>query len=287
MNTIKDLVAINKEYINDNLFGLEIEVEGSNLPNALPPAYWRVEKDSSLKTAEAWEYVTPKPFDLKTIRKALDVLDSAYQLHLSNVHDSVRAGVHVHLNVQKWTIKQLMTYATSYYLLEDILLRFCGENREGNLFCLRTRDAEYVLFKLLDVLKTRNLKPLNTDIIRYASLNYLSLFKYGTVEFRGMRGTRDLNLIYKWVSIVDELRRAVDEFTDPLDVISSMSGDGELSLIKRLLPSFYEELIAIYGPDFDKSIRDNARRVQMIAFGIDWNTIGRPKVNIFEEGNGF
>lgn len=287
MNTVKDLVDIHKEYHSDNLFGLEIEVEGSSLPSTLPATYWRVEKDSSLKTAEAWEYVTPKPFDLKTIRKALDVLDSAYQLNLSNVHDSVRAGVHVHLNVQKWNIKQLMTYAVSYYLLEDILLRFCGENREGNLFCLRTRDAEFVLFKLLEVLKTRNLKPLNSDIIRYASLNYLSLFKYGTIEFRGMRGTRDLDLIYKWVGIVNELRCAVNEFTDPLDVINSMSGDGELSLIKRLLPTFADELIAIYGPTFDKSIRDNARRVQMLAFGIDWNTINRPKVNIFEEGGGF
>lgn len=170
MNTIKELIQISPKYIKKEHLGLEIEVEGSSLPAQLPSAYWRLEKDSSLKTLEAWEYVTPGPMTLNGIRKALDVLEGAYQVNNSKVDDSVRAGVHVHLSVQTWNIKEVMTYAISYYLLEDILLKFCGENREGNLFCLRTRDAEFVLFRLMEVLKTRNLKLLNTDIIRYASL---------------------------------------------------------------------------------------------------------------------
>lgn len=287
MKTIAQLIAIPNKYLNDKYLGVEIEVEGSSLPTDLPAKYWRLEKDSSLKTAEAWEYVTPTPFDLTDVRKALDVLEAAYQVNQSIVHDSVRAGVHVHLNVQKWNIKELMTFSTAYYIIEDILLRFCGENREGNLFCLRVRDAEFVLFRLLETLQKRKLALLNNDIIRYASLNYLSLFKYGTIEFRGMRGTRDLELIYKWVKMIDELRNAIHEFESPLDVINSMSGDGEANFLKRLLPSFSDELIAHYGPDYGMSIRSNARNIQLLAFGVDWTKLETKNVNPFEDAGGF
>lgn len=174
MKTIKQMVDINNSYISDKLYGLEIEVEGINLPTSISP-HWRVERDDSLKTEEAWEYVTKKPHNLPEMSLRIRELDEAYSQCGSLVHDSVRAGVHVHMNVQDWNIKQLMTFAICYYGLEDVLMKWCGENREGNLFTLRTKDAEFILFKLVQTMQERNLNILNTDVIRYASLNFLSL----------------------------------------------------------------------------------------------------------------
>ena len=283
MKKLKHLVAISPSYISDRRYGVEIEVEGVRLPTNLPSSVWRIETDSSLKTDEAYEYVTNGPMDLMGVKTALDILDAAYKHKKTEVFDSVRAGVHVHMNVQDWNIKELMTFSLCYYIVEDILLKWCGENREGNLFCLRTRDAEFVLFKVLETLKNRNLNILKNDIIRYSSLNYCSLFKYGTVEFRGMRGTGDLDAIYTWVKIIDELRETSQTFTDPVDVINSMSGDGEINFLHRLFPTHHE---LFNFPDMTKIIRNAARRVQMIAFGVDWDELSKPPVNIFSEAKG-
>lgn len=283
MKTIATLCKVNPKYISDNLYGVEIEAEGVRLPDPdTTPGVWRVERDSSLKTAEAWEYVLRYPLMLEGVRDALSELNAVYKFRKTIVHDSVRAGVHVHMNVQKWNIKQVMTFSTCYYIIEDLLLRWCGENREGNLFCLRTRDAEFVLFKILNALKERNLKHLQGDIIRYSSLNYCSLFKYGTIEFRGMRGTPDLDLIYKWNEVLDELRTASLTFNSPRDVLDQLSGDGEQQFLQTLLPNSYQ-LFEYEGAD--KVIRNSARRVQMIAFGVDWDTLSTPQINPFNLDN--
>lgn len=280
MKNIKTLVGIHPMAYQANLFGVEIEVEGKRLPTTLDPNHWRIETDGSLKAAEAYEYVTPGPLSLAGVRASLDVLEAAYKAKRTVVDESIRAGVHVHMNVQDWDIKQLMTFAVCYYLVEDLLMNYCGPDREGNLFCLRTRDAEYVLFRILRTLQERNLKHLKDDVIRYSSLNYCSLFKYGSIEFRGMRGTGNLDTIYEWVEIINELRESSLKFNAPIDVIGNMSGSGEIDFFERLFPTkhhlFNREGMA-------KSIRDSARRIQMIAFAVDWDRLTKPNVNIFRQ----
>lgn len=284
MKTIAEIAKLPSSRITKGLYGLEIEVEGVNLPTT-NPSMWVMEKDGSLKTEEAWEYVMPKPTSLSVVKERLDYLAQRYKDCDSTVHESIRAGVHVHMNVQSWDIKQLITFATCYYILEDVLLKWCGESREGNLFCLRTRDAEFVLFQLVKSLQTKNLKYLNNDIIRYASLNFLSLFKYGSVEFRGMRGTGDLDLIYKWAKMIDELRQSSLQFDNPTEVVGNMSGAGEIQFMKMLLPTMWTELDY---PDIDKIIRTSARRVQMLAYTVDWEAIAAKNKNIFDiEREGF
>lgn len=274
MKTIRELTGV-KRTVGD--YGVEIEVEGKNLPRQLGDV-WRVEKDGSLKTAEAWEYVMPKPLDLLGVKKSLDYLAMSYLAHKSQVDESIRAGVHVHVNVQEWNIKQLMTFATAYYIIEDVLMNWCGPDREGNLFCLRTKDAEFILFRLYKTLSSRNLKHLNNDVIRYASLNFLSLFNYGSVEFRGMRGTGNLDTIYDWVRIIDDLKNASLKYDSPNDLMAAMSGDGGLAFFEAILPTTHT-LFDKKG--IEESVRSAARRVQMIAFGIDWTTLSTPSINIF------
>lgn len=282
MKNVKTLIGIDPDAYRTDLYGVEIEVEGTNLPRRLDPDIWRVEQDGSLKAAEAWEYVTPGPLSMSGVKTALDYLSGEYKRLGTKVDESIRAGVHVHMNVQDWNIKQVVTFATIYYILEDTLMKWCGENREGNLFCLRTRDAEFVLFRLLRSLKERNLKYLKEDIIRYSSLNYCSMFKYGSLEFRGMRGTGDLSTIYEWVEIINELRESSLKFDNPVDVVSTMSGDGELQFLNRVLPT-KAHLFDTKG--VEDSIQESTRRVQMIAFGVDWETIGNQSVNPFKQGS--
>lgn len=94
------------------LLGVEVEVE--TLKGELPRihddlAAWNVTHDGSLR-GESAEYVFKEPL-------------------------GPRASVHVHVNVLEMTKQQLDNFLYSYLLLEDVLMSFCGEGREGNRFC--------------------------------------------------------------------------------------------------------------------------------------------------------
>jgi len=252
-------------------FGVEIEVEGKRLPlGELNPKYWRVDRDGSLKAAEAFEYVTPIPMSLIDIKKALDHLDKAYIDKKSVVDESIRAGIHVHLNVQDYYPEELWTFITAYYVLEDLLTEWCGPSREGNHFCLRSRDSEFSLFAIAEAIKGKNLKGLNTDNLRYAALNPCSLFKYGSLEFRAMRGTRDLNAVYQWVKLIDDLEKGAKQFKTPEEVIYAMSAGGSRGFVEQVLGESAKLFARVN--DIDNTLRDSMRRTQIIAFAVDWNT---------------
>lgn len=245
--------------------GIEIEVEGVNLPARVGES-WRVDRDGSLR-GESYEYVS-KPIKYSELTSTLDQLKDAYRRSDSVVHESIRAGVHVHRNVQNFTPVQLFNLSISYFAIEDLLMKWAGENREGNHFCLRAKDGEFVLFQLQRVADTRLIKHLNTDTIRYCSLNLYSLFKYGTVEFRGMRGTANLDAIKLWTEMIYALTENSKRFLDPLDIIMSMSGSGEDSFLRTLLPDHHALLTY---PGYETDIRDSIRRLQFIANTTNWN----------------
>ena len=245
--------------------GIEIEVEGVNLPSRVGES-WRVDRDGSLR-GESYEYVS-KPIKYNQLSSTLDQLKDAYRRSGSVVHESIRAGVHVHRNVQDFTPVQLFNLSISYFAIEDLLMKWAGENREGNHFCLRAKDGEFVLFQLQRVADTRLIKHLNTDTIRYCSLNLFSLFKYGTVEFRGMRGTANLDTIKLWTEMIYALTENSKRFLDPLDIIMSMSGSGEDSFLRTLLPDHHALLTY---PGYETDIRDSIRRLQFIANTTNWS----------------
>lgn len=286
MRELKRVLNIPDKRLTKGSYGVEIEVEGVNLPagdarfaKRKLNEHWNVERDNSLKAAEAWEYVMPKPTDIKGVKAAIDSLFDLFQAHNSEVYESIKAGVHVHMNVQEWDTKRLFTFATVYFILEPLLVKWCGPNREGNLFCLRgTSDAEHILFQLQKAVEAKNLNILNDDQFRYCSLNFCSLFLYGSIEFRAMRSTPDLSLILQWVKILDELAESSKVFRNPIDVLMSMSGDGERAFIERMLPN-YSHLFMFDG--YERTVRDAARNVQTLAFTIDWDEIGKPSTNPF------
>lgn len=274
MKKIRELVRVGE---TAGTYGVEIEVEGHALPNRFPHT-WRVEEDGSLKAQEAHEYVMGKPADLAGVRAALDLMQQAFDECKSEVDESIRAGVHVHMNVQEWNMKELMTFVMVYYILEDVLMEWCGPNREGNLFCLRTRDAEYVLFRLIKMLRTRDIRLVNDEIIRYSSLNFCSLFRYGSIEFRGMRSTGDLDTIYNWVRIIDDMATSSKKFSDPVDVLASMSGDGGLAFFEAMLPNTHHLFVK---DTIEDRVREAARRVQIVAYSTDWDSLADRGINPF------
>ena len=247
--------------------GVEIEVEGNNLP--FPEEYWNCERDGSLR-GEAIEYVLRKPLNMPELRKALEFLDSCYKKNNTQVNESVRAGVHVHVNVQELSMIELFSFITAYIILEDLLIKYCGEYREGNLFCLRAKDAEYLLYIIEQAVQTKDYRMFDNDILRYSSMNVCSLRRYGSLEFRAMRGTRDLSLIGDWAEMLVGIRDAAVKFESAKQVVEFFNEDGAESFLEVFLGRYKDKICN--GLPAEETLSEGLVRAFPLAMETDWDS---------------
>lgn len=277
MKLVKHWMNLPNRALTKGDVGIEIEVEGRNLPHLTK--YWRNEKDGSLRGEENAEYVLKVPSTLQEAKVALDYLDHTYTEIGSEVDETVRAGVHVHVNCQDLTAIQLFNFITLYIVFEEMLVRWCGPHREGNLFCLRSGDAEYQISVLRRGAKSKGFRLFDTDNLRYGSMNVRALSQYGSLEFRAMRGTRDLSLVHQWAEMLVSLREVACQYDSPQQVIEYFSGiDIDTFIVGHL--GKHGAVFSLYE-DREKLLRAGMRRAQDIAFCTDWHkTYDEPPVRI-------
>lgn len=250
--------------------GIEIEVEGRKLPAHLEK-YWRVEHDGSLRGPENREYVMRNPGCLTKVANALRYLDESYQDCDSEVHETVRAGVHVHINCQELTMTQVYSFITAYLIIEELMVEFCGEHRQGNLFCLRASDAEYLPLFLAKIAKGQNWRALVTDKVRYASINVKSLGTYGSLEFRAMRGTRDLDVIKTWTEMLLNLREFAVKYPSPVEVVGDISRLGPYEFVRMALGQHAD--LVLNTDEVHSKVWTGVRSAQEVAFAINWELL--------------
>ena len=218
------------------MFGIEIEAEGNNI-RFVENDVWNTVDDGSLRgefPESRAEFVLRKPLNMEHIEAAL--LNLKEEQEDAQFNFSVRTSVHVHVNVQQLTEQQLMSFIYSYLLVEELLVDYCGLSRKANRFCLRLQDAEG-LMQGLQMLFMNGLaasKRYLNDDIRYAAINLAAIPKYGSVEFRSMRGTLDTNVLLTWVKALYNIRKfAVDmgSLEDILKFYNNSSHDEFLNAV--------------------------------------------------------
>lgn len=242
--------------------GIEIEVEGRNLPHQLR-YHWRVEGDGSLRGDESAEYVLKHPVPRDKVDKVLSYWKKVLGEAGSRIDNSERTSVHVHINVQEMTFTQITNFALLYMIMEEALVKFCGPTREGNLFCLRAKDAEYLVNQITNIIRTGNYRYLQSNDLRYASINFVALTKYGSLEFRAMRGTDDIELISNWVSILLKLKDIALKYKRPSDIVSNFSMMGGERWMQETLGDLFP---LVKCDDLDIILQDGVRCVQDIAY---------------------
>lgn len=279
LSSVCRVFKVKQRYLTKGEIGVEVEVEGDRLPTEVEG--WRVEHDGSLRGG--LEYVFNSPKSVEEGMSCLDDLQRAFEESESKIPESVRAGVHVHINVQDMDVVQLMTFISCYLVLEETLVRFCGENRQGNLFCLRAFDAQFLPYALHQAVVNKDMLCLHSDYLRYASVNLKALSEYGSLEFRAMRSTPNIQLIKDWVNILLEVKKSSLTFKDPKEVIMAMSMDGQEQFAARCLGEYFNLL---NHEGLAQSVKECARNIQMFAFSTDWekfkNSFSAP-VNPFIE----
>lgn len=234
---MKKLVELLGQSPCDGDVGVEIECEGAGISPSNSP-FWRTEKDGSLRgsfPSEAAEFVMSQPLHIDHVEIALDSLITEQKDAKFNF--SFRTSVHVHVNVQQLTEAEMLAFLYLCLLVEEPLMNFCGETRKANRFCLRYADAEG-FDRTLDTLFDRGwsaVRRLDGDKIRYAAINVHALQKYGSIEFRGMRGNMDKEVILPWCQTLIHLRDKAKELGSPIAVFNKYISMGNAEFITEAL----------------------------------------------------
>lgn len=210
--------------------GIEIEAEGGLNIRRLP-AQWKVEEDPSLEAG--YELVLRNPLVLHEAIQALNDLNESYAKADCVPEFTIRTSTHVHVNVQKLKTDELYSFILLYWIYEELLIDFCGEERVSNFYCLRRKDAEVLQNVLECAIKSGNLWVLDDDI-RYASVNFKSLFSFGSLEFRGMRGTTDPNVLVPWMKMLLALRDKATHYSNCVEMFLDIEETGLVKFTRSL-----------------------------------------------------
>lgn len=196
-----------KPLVEGAKFGIEIEAEGEGM-RKIATQYWNSEDDGSLRGVfpqQRHEFVsTVIPF--KEVEEALDQLIASQKQ--AQFDFSFRTSSHVHVNCTDMEIEAVAAFIYTYFLVEKDLMKYCGEHRNNNRFCLRMVDSD----ALVDITKTliemqfQDIRRYVGEDMRYGACNMAALGKYGTLEFRGMRGTLDKEVLLNWVGVLNNIR---------------------------------------------------------------------------------
>lgn len=220
--------------------GIEIEVEGRSLPGSV--AGWRRITDNSLRTyyGEAYEYVSSRPVKSTEVYTHLSGILGRFETKRGcSVVKSPRTSVHVHMNTRGLSAVQVVSWITAYAALEDALLGFCGDARRKNLFCqplynqAQAREQAYLLVSP-DVRHDRVYFRHSPDNLKYCALNLGAFQRYGSLEFRSLYGTVDLDTIITWIQHLCAVRKFAVSQT-PTQIAHELDTLGPDGLCKKVL----------------------------------------------------
>lgn len=256
--------------IQPGVFGIEVEVESTVPLDAISTQHWITKTDRSLRF-HGYEYVSPRPLLKTDVSPALDFLFKRLNKTPTVIKNSPRTSIHVHRNVESLTPLDVWKIATAYWLMEPLLFKFCGQYREGNLFCLRSFDAKGIIDTCIRDLGDRPFCSfLNNDHIRYAGLNLTAVPKFGSVEFRGMSGTYDFSTITLWINLLETLcTNAVEKFTSPQHIMSALHDRGAETLIATIFGD-YANNVLIKAPDPRKDVFEAAKHIIPFVYATNW-----------------
>lgn len=249
-------------------FGLEVELEynGEFDDGFDVGREWKIVGEGSLRRGV--EFVSA-PQNLEETAKSIEKLQKRIEKHrdVIDYFDSPRAGVHIHVNMTDKTILQLSNAVFLYYVLEQVIVDNAGKDRAGNLFCLRLCDASSIKRRLRYLPDAP--RGLYTDgDLRYSALNFDSLFRFGTLEWRALRTPMDFRSITPWVKIMHSIFR-VDRFKSPEEILKEVSIDGARRFARKILGD--EFVLVENTPDMEEKIQEGVWDVQDVVFTKEWS----------------
>lgn len=213
-------------------YGMELEIEYAS-PRWADGTAFEAKEDGSLRNS-GWEFISePKTYDatVKALNRFFnnarrDDLDRDYYLSGNENNYSERTSIHVHTNCLDLTIEQVSSIFLLYQTTEDLLFEWVGRDRKDNIFCVPWSQTK---LNYDIVTKIHNfIQYMSVDRNKYTALNLVPLKELGTIEWRHMYGTDDMEVITRWLRIIGHFYRvalahSLEEIEERLKHLNSNS----------------------------------------------------------------
>lgn len=225
----------------DLMMGVELEVENCQngqdwYQDRTGKFGWTTTVDNSLRgvnvttganagiNGNAFEFIS-KPMKSSTLLYSMEEFFKVTGFNDKNYTD--RCSVHVHVNCTDLTPDQISSVALVYSVVEDILFRFVGQDRENNIYCLPWSQCR-MNHDMVDKI-TSNVDRTSRSWQKYTALNLIPLRSQGTVEFRQMHGTADMKKLTTWINLIGCIFKygTTTELTELIKEIKALNSTSE------------------------------------------------------------
>lgn len=257
MSTVQELTG-SRKVAGD--VGIEIETEAAVAYQVPRMTGWLHKPDGSLRNFGV-EYVSSNPVPIAQVNEHIDTWKAALGRHWDSLQgDSHSTSVHVHVNIGDLTPIQLLNFFSLSLLFENALCEFSGNDRKGNLFCLRAKDAEIKFFSVLNSLKNMQyqvqiVRALSPGHFKYSAINTDTVRSFGSLEFRMMRGEKDPEIIKTWVHILHRIKEYSLKFECPKAILKHIRENGAMSLFNDCFGDYVRHLMyASIQDDVDSNV---------------------------------
>lgn len=200
---VRDFVRNPMTPRQEQMYGIEVEYENYRSMGILPTGWgWLTTDDGSLRNAGV-EFLTPGAWTFDQSVEQIRNLWTAAEQH--GWQSSIRTGIHVHVNCLDYTLEQLGGILATYALLEPVLFRLCGPEREEGIYCVPWYRADDEAEAAQEVITGAYLRANNT--CKYSALYLQPLLRFGTIEFRHAPTFLQASDMLLWLSVIDALVR--------------------------------------------------------------------------------
>lgn len=231
-------------------YGVEIEVEQAQ--DLERPRYWTLTEDGSLRN---------RGMEMVSVPLAPDDLDSAFEaarivLERSHCVTNARCGIHLHMNVQDLAISQALSLLTGYTLVEPYLFKRFAPTRITSAFCVPMYLNDHGLMHMFRASVAARVGRYSTmrdqwgAMSKYSALNTRCIGAHGTMEFRALPGTLDMEAVREWVDVLTCIYEAAESQTDPHRLIQQYEGDPE-----RFHIELFDDYIEPTGKEHNRVVR--------------------------------
>lgn len=212
--------------------GVEIELEKVSNQVEFVPSSFNMLDDGSLKE-QGKEFVTV-PIKFQYLEQELIRLNKS----LKKFSLSSRCSVHVHMNARDFTLEELEVFIMLYCIFEKSLFNLSG-NRWKNNFCVPLYSYYSAVSKFLARIHIKDVSSISW--YKYFALNLSPIFggeskhKLGTIEFRHMEATMDVERIINWINFIVSLKISAKNIKkiELLSMIKHLNTSSEYKVLAR------------------------------------------------------
>jgi len=157
------------------------------------------------------------------------------------------------------TWDQVQTLTLLYQVVERLIFRWIGDDRENNIFCVPLHQTAITYSSIGAGPDPGNFR--NWE--KYTALNFLPMFTQGTVEWRHMAGHCDETRILLWCNIIGAMFAWAKR--TPLDVAKQMITElNTSSAYEMFMYDVFTDLMACFvkEPDYKQLLEDGVLDVK-------------------------